>query len=315
MLPAYSVILFTTASGAGYGLLSAMAYFAAANLAPSDRWFGLTGFVISFGLITVGLLASTFHLGHPERAWRAFSQWRSSWLSREGIVAVATYIPALVFAWGWVIEGDNGGPWRTFGMLAAGLAFLTVYCTSKIYSTLPTVRAWFNRYTMYGYIAFAAWTGMLWFNFIAHVFGAHRPEIGLAFAIAGSAVWFIKRKYWIQIDTAPTWVSPETAVGLGNLGKVRLLAAPSTQETYIQREMGFQVARKHATRLRIIAFFAYSVVPMVLGLTTMTTSKWIAVPASFLAVLSGMAGTVIERWLFFAEAKHVAALYYGAEDS
>ena len=69
------------------------------------------------------------------------------------------------------------------------------------------------------------------------------------------------------------------------------------------------------TRLRIIAFFAYFLVPMVLGLTTMTAGKWIAVPVSFLAVLSGMVGTVIERWLFFAEAKHVAALYYGADDS
>jgi DMSO reductase anchor subunit len=313
--PAYSVILFTTTTGAGYGLLSAMAYFAAGNLIPSDRWFGLSGFVLSLGMITAGLLASTFHLGHPERAWRAFSQWRSSWLSREGIASVVTYVPALIFAWGWVIEGDYAGPWRTFGIFAGAGAFVTVYCTSKIYSTLPTVRAWFNRYTLYGYIAFAAWTGMLWFNLLAQAFGVHRPEIGIAFAIAGTAVWIVKRKYWMTIDTAPTWVSPEAAVGLGHLGKVRLLAGPSTQETYVQREMGYQVARTHATRLRIIAFFAYFAVPMVLGLATMTLNRWIAVPAAFLAVVSGLAGTAIERWLVFAEAKHVSAVYYGAVDS
>jgi DMSO reductase anchor subunit len=177
------------------------------------------------------------------------------------------------------------------------------------------VRAWFNRYTLYGYLAFAAWTGLLWFNFIAHAFGVHRPEISLACVIAGTAAWIVKRKYWVLIDSAPVWVSPETAVGLGNLGKTRLLAGPSTQETYVQREMGYQIARNHATRLRIIAFMCYFVAPVALGLATMTAGPWIAIPGSFLALVAGMAGTLIERWLFFAEAKHVAALYYGAEES
>ena len=31
------------------------------------------------------------------------------------------------------------------------------------------------------------------------------------------------------------------------------------------------------------------------------------------AVLSAALGLVVERWLFFAEAKHTVTLYYGAE--
>ncbi|MBT4940732.1 MAG: dimethyl sulfoxide reductase anchor subunit, partial [Rhodospirillaceae bacterium] len=101
MHPAYSVIFFTAASGAGYGLLGLMGVLNAGGYLPSDKWFGLTGFFLALGLITFGLLASTFHLGHPERAWRALTQWRSSWLSREGVLAVLTYVPAGLFAIGW----------------------------------------------------------------------------------------------------------------------------------------------------------------------------------------------------------------------
>lgn len=315
MHPAYSVILFTTASGAGYGLLAAMGFFAASGAAPSDRWFGLTGFTIAFSLITAGLLSSTFHLGHPERAWRAFSQFRSSWLSREGILAMATYGPGLLFAWGWVILEDHDGIWRFAGIAAAALATLTVYCTAMIYATLRPIRAWFNPYTVLCYIAFAAWTGILWFNLIAHLFGVHGPGIGLVLAIAGCATWIIKRKYWMFLDASPSWVPIENATGLGALGKVRLLDPPSTQDSYVQKEMGYRVARQHATRLRVFAFFGYFVIPMAVALPTMGTSGWIAIPAAFIAVIVAMAGTMIERWLFFAEAKHTAALYFGAENS
>ena len=78
MHPAYSVIFFTTASGAGYGVLIWMALLAATGAVAPSPPVGITGFVIALGLITLGLLSSTFHLGHPERAWRALTQWRSS---------------------------------------------------------------------------------------------------------------------------------------------------------------------------------------------------------------------------------------------
>ena len=89
MLPAYSVILFTTSAGAGYGLLFLLAIVMPRGSVPLDTSFAVVSMGLALVLITIGLLSSTFHLGHPERAWRAMSQWRSSWLSREGVAAVS----------------------------------------------------------------------------------------------------------------------------------------------------------------------------------------------------------------------------------
>ena len=88
MHPAASVILFTVTSGMGYGLLALLAVLGSLGVLPPDPGLGLAGFGTALALITAGLLASIFHLGHPERAWRALSQWRTSWLSREGVLAI-----------------------------------------------------------------------------------------------------------------------------------------------------------------------------------------------------------------------------------
>src|SRR5712675_1241340 len=103
MHPAFSVIFFTTMSGAGYGLWFWLGM-ATATHSPLPRPTALIVLAIGLLMTSLGLLSSTLHLGQPLRAWRAFSQWRSSWLSREGVMSVITYVPAAVFALGWVIE-------------------------------------------------------------------------------------------------------------------------------------------------------------------------------------------------------------------
>jgi DMSO reductase anchor subunit len=111
MHPASSVILFTTSAGAGYGLLFLIALAAPHGMLPLDMWFGVISIGLALVLITIGLLSSTFHLAHPERAWRAMSQWRSSWLSREGVAALFTYIPAVLYAGSWVFLEETRGSW------------------------------------------------------------------------------------------------------------------------------------------------------------------------------------------------------------
>ena len=127
MHPAYSVILFTTFSGAGYGLLIMLAMFAIFEAVPFDRWFGFVSFALAFAVIGFGLIASTYHLGHPERAIRAFSQWKSSWLSREGVLAVGTFAPGLLFAFGWVVLKDVQGGWRVMAGMTFVLSVMTVF--------------------------------------------------------------------------------------------------------------------------------------------------------------------------------------------
>ena len=109
MHPALSIVFFTTASGAGFALLFLLGLAAPLGLLPQSGWFGFAALATAFILAAAGLVSSVFHLGRPERAWRAFSQWRSSWLSREGVMSVLTFVPAAVFGIGWVFFGVTWG--------------------------------------------------------------------------------------------------------------------------------------------------------------------------------------------------------------
>ncbi len=313
MHPANSVIFFTTASGAGYGLLFLLGLAVPAGLLPAERWFGLAAMALSLGLIGAGLISSTFHLGHPERAWRAFSQWRSSWLSREGVSAVATFVPAGLFAIGWVFLETAGGLWALAGLLGALGAVVTVVCTGMIYASLKPVHRWHNGWVVPVYLGFALMTGALSLSALTHCFGvAALWSDGLALA-AVTFAWTLKVIYWRETDEAQAPSTPESATGLGTIGKVRLLDPPHTEENYLMREMGFRVARKHAKKLRRIALFLGFKLPFVLMLAAFFAPGGFATAASLLAALSGIAGVALERWLFFAEAKHTVMLYYGAE--
>ena len=76
MHPAFSVIFLTTLIGAGQGLFLALyaleigAKIGILGAIPEPRFF-VAGALIAVALSCLGLLASFFHLGHPERAWRA----------------------------------------------------------------------------------------------------------------------------------------------------------------------------------------------------------------------------------------------------
>ena len=163
MHPSFSVIFFTTASGGGYGLLALLGVLVPLGMVPRSTLFAFVALGLALGLITAGLLSSTFHLGRPERALRAFSQWRSSWLSREGVASVATYIPAGLFAALWLISGIVS---PLLGFLAAACAVVTVVCTAMIYRSLKPIQRWHNGWVVPNYLAFALMTGALWLEFL-----------------------------------------------------------------------------------------------------------------------------------------------------
>ncbi len=313
MNPAYSVIFFTTASGAGYGLLVWLGIGAAYFDLPADRWFGLAAYAVALGLITFGLLASTFHLGHPERAWRGLTQWRSSWLSREGVAAVVTYVPAGLAAIGWVILLRNDGIWAWFGAAGAVLALITVYCTAMIYQSLRAIPRWNTPWVAPVYVAFALASGALLFHFGVRAFGLGFAWSGWGAAILTAGAWAVKLAYWNHIDNAPARSTAETATGLGHIGTVRLFEAPHTSENYLQREMGYKIARKHARRLRVIALVLGGAIPIILAAVASLLPDLAAAILGLIAVVSAGAGLLVERWLFFAEAVHAVSLYYGTD--
>jgi len=269
-------------------------------------------FALSLCAITIGLLSSTLHLGHPERAWRAVSQWRSSWLSREGLASLVTFVPALIFAAGWVLLGSNRGAWGLFGLVAAAWAVITVYCTGMIYASLKPIQRWNNGYVVPCYLLLATMTGALWLNVLAHLFGLSRDWLTML-AIGALAVgWSAKLAYWRFIDRTQGESTAATATGLGHLGAVRLFEAPHTTDNYLLREMGYRIARKHAHRLRAFATILAFVMPFLLTAMTIALVEPVASVATIIAAISVIAGVLIERWLFFAEAKHTVTLYYGA---
>ena len=310
MHPALSVILFTSASGGGYAMLALLGLFGAGGVLSADPLSGWVAFIWSLGMVSIGLISSTLHLSHPERAWRAFSQWRSSWLSREGVLAVFTFLPAGIYAIGWLLLGEI---WRWAGLLLSLSAVATICATAMIYASLKPIRAWNNLWTLPGYVAMALASGALWFTLWAELMPApHKPAYDFA-AIGLVASAAIKLFYWRFLDAGAHAASAESATGLGSFGKVRMLAAPHTEENYLLKEMGFRTARKHAQKLRRIALIAGFVLPLIAVLAALLTEHVVDVALLSVAIVLNAVGTVTERWLFFAEAKHTVMLYYGAE--
>jgi DMSO reductase anchor subunit len=301
MHPAVSVIFFTVTSGAGLGMIFLLGL--GFPVDASAGWVFLVG-VVGGGLAVAGLLASTFHLGHPERAWRALSQWRSSWLSREGIAAIATLILFGIYVLIWLVTGSRH---QVLGLLSALGAALTVFTTSMIYAQLKTVPQWHSRLTPVVYCGFALGSGWV----LASAFGTHEAPELWGIALIGVA-WAAKWMWWARASRArlaDAGSTPETATGLGFIGRVRLLERPHTGENYLTREMVHRIGRKHASRLRMLALVLGGIVPvLILAIVGLSGA-----PALFnlLAAVSMLIGLLAERWLFFAEAEHAVSLYYG----
>jgi DMSO reductase anchor subunit len=312
MHPALSIVFFTTASGAGFALLLLIGLGVPLGLLPGNAAFGLVVLATAFVFAAGGLVSSVFHLGRPERAWRAFSQWRSSWLSREGVMAVASFVPAAVFAIGWLVFGATSGIIGLCGVLAAALAAGTIACTGMIYASLKPIHQWHNRWVVPNYLALGIMEGFLLLDLIVRFWVPWPVGTALLTLLAVVAAWWLKEAYWRFIDTtsAPSTVASATA--LGSRGRVQMLEPPHTEENYLLQEMGYRIARKHRVRLRAIARVAGFALPALLTLVALVASGGAAMLAAALAVASAALGLVVERWLFFAEAKHTVTLYYGA---
>jgi sulfite dehydrogenase (quinone) subunit SoeC len=308
MHPAFSVIFFTTLSGMGYGLWS---FIALHLLIDKDAyWSGaMFGLPIGFILTALGLLSSTLHLGKPLRAWRAFSQWRSSWLSREGVLSIACFIPALIWMSTFIWYSD----FLSDSLLAITLATLsiaTVICTAMIYASLKPIPAWQHVYVVPVYVLFALLTGGLLSITIALDLD-HRliQHLSLGFIAIAIVLAVLKIGYWKAIDSQ-TLPSRASALGLSEDKIVAVFERPHTEANYLTKEMGFVLARKYSSRLRIISLLLFAVLPIVLCILVWILSPKISNYLLLFATFSAYVGAVVERWLFFAEAKHAVMQYY-----
>lgn len=289
MHPAPSVILFTTLSGLGFGLLA----FLGLGLPDVSGWVAFVFFFVAYALAVGGLLASTFHLGNPQRFLKAFSQWRTSWLSREAWLSVAALLIMGIYAIGVIFFQTRLGP---IGWIGAALSLATIFATSMIYAQLETVPRWNHWLTSLLFLALAIAGGAL--------LAGQMTFAGIGLLCAGA----VQLSAWASGDgrLRERGHSMETATGLGDIGKVRMFEGPHTGGNYLLTEMVYVVGRKHGAKLRVIALVLMSILP---GLLLLAFNAGHALAA--VAVLSHLAGVMVARWLFFAEAEHVVGLYYG----
>jgi len=311
MNPSLSMIVFTISSGLGYGMLVILALLAVTGAIPTSSWLGFVGLGSALAAVTFGLLLSLSRLGRARRAWMVLTQIRSSWLSREGLSGLMTYVPALLFAFGWIFLRDTSGIFTIFALATVFGAITTVYCTGKKFASLRTVQAWHQRLTVPVYLAFALMTGALATHLLVALFGLPNGLIGFLTLIAVASAFGLKTLAWQEQSEDQPVATIENATGLGDFGPIRTFDPPRTQSHYLLREMGFEIGRKHAQRLRKYAVYSGLIGSLLMTLLAMFLHGWLSLITALLAFATGMVGVFLERWLFFAEAEHVSMLFYG----
>jgi DMSO reductase anchor subunit len=284
--PAPSVIVFTVLSGAGFGLMACLCLWPAA-----PGWPGFLHWALAYGLAVAGLVSSAFHLGRPERALRAFTQWRTSWLSREAWAAVLACLACAPVALGQIF-GLAAVPGWPGAILCAGV----ILCTAMIYAQIRAVPRWHSGWTVAHFAAFAATGGLI---LVGH------PAAPWAAVAAG----VVLMGGWWNGDGAFARAGQTMGTATGLPGRLSVFEQPHTARNYIMREMIFRVGRTHARRLRAIAVIFAALAPAAILLASLSG------PAVAVAFALHLTGALAARWLFFAEAEHVVGLFYGARVS
>ena len=178
-----------------------------------------------------------------------------------------------------------------------------------IYASLIPIPAWHNGQTVAVYFAYAAATGLLLFAALVYLMGARPPFFVAPLIVVNAGGWIILRLYWRRVDAANGAPTTARAIGL-DAAQARPLDPPHTEQNYLQREMGFRIARKHAGKLRRVSEGIGFAIPIVLVLATLVLPSVVDTVALVVAALAAMFGALVQRWLFFAEAKHMVMAYY-----
>ncbi len=321
MQPAFSVIFLTTLIGMGQGVFLAIytaQVYSVLNVVQqtsTDTFYG-TGSAVSLGLLILGLIASVFHLGRPERAWRTATMWRTSWLSRE--VILLPLFMALVFLYGlahfmgWNLEIITIGAVvidlsMIIGLLAMLIAFSLFIATGMIYACLKFLQEWHSPLTVINYILLGMASGFTLTTLIA---AYRQPEltrffVGWAivltlFALISRSASLIRNKRLRPKSTV------QTALGIRH-NQIK------------QKSMGFMGGAvntrdffhgKSALFIRSVkSIFLVLVFLLPLIMLIMAFFKPAAVYL-FIAAIAQYTGLLAERWYFFAEGNHPQNIYY-----
>jgi DMSO reductase anchor subunit len=310
MHPAFSVIFLTTLIGAAQGLFLALygtELFAIGGLSTQElQSFVITGSVVAFVLTALGLIASFFHLGHPERAWRSATMWRTSWLSRE-VIALPLFMAGLFVYGATHFLGLSGA---VVGSIVVVLCMALFICTGMVYVSIRFLQEWASPLTLVNYLLLGCASGLTLATALAALAG--RSTLVSSYAMAAMVL---------------------TVLAAGSRGASLLRNARLKPKSTIQSAIGIKHPRivqkaqgfmggsfntreffhgKSPELLRSVKWsflllcFPVPVVCLALGLSS-GSSAWL-----LMAVIVQYVGLLAERWFFFAQANHPQNLYYQA---
>ena len=308
MNPAYSVVFLTTLIGAGQGLFLALgaAQLAGFGVGSAERGFLVTGAGVALLLTGLGLVASFFHLGRPERAWRTATMWRTSWLSRE-VIALPLFM-AGVAAWALALLLES--PVSLYLAPLAALACVALFvCTAMVYASVRFLQEWASAYTLLNYTLLGLASGCTLATALA-AWGA--PDLvaafgraALLFTLAGAASRGLSLRRNAQLKPRSTL---QTAIGIrhpqiaqramGFMG-----GSFNTREFFHGRTPG---ALRGVKWFFLLATFALPLALLAAGLARPSP------PLLALAFGVQYLGLLAERWFFLAQARHPQNLYYQA---
>lgn len=305
MKPAFSVIFLTTLIGAGQGLF--LALFATELMLPPSPELSaylVVGDIVVLGFCGLGLLASFFHLGHPERAWRTATMWRSSWLSREVIVLPAFMGGVFLHA---LCHYLGQGPAALIGLATALISLALYVCTAMIYVSIRFLQEWASPLTVSNFLLLGLASGFTLATLLA---GVLAPELAAAYALGASVFTlggFVSRGASLLRNARLRPVSTlQTAIGIKH-------------PRIVQKSQGFMGGSfntreffhgKTAAMLRSVKWsFLLLVFPVPL-LFLVAGLKGDSLPYLYAAFALQYVGLLAERWFFFAQARHPQNLYY-----
>lgn len=322
MHPAFSVVFLTTLIGAGQGLFLALftleSYAAFGLLPAQSSGFYALGSAIAMVLLVLGLLASFFHLGHPERAWRTAAKWRTSWLSRE-VIALPAFM-GVVFLYGiahWLginpelARLPSGAPVNVtavLGTLGTVLAFALYVCTAMIYACLRFLREWHTPLTVINYILLGGASGFTLAAALA-AFGAPEVTAFLAgWALLLTALGLVGRTATLIRNARLKPKSTlQSAIGIKH-PRIVQKAMGFMGGSFNTREFFHGRSRGDLRAVKWLFMLAAFLMPMGLLAFGLSTPEAALVPT--LAFLFQYTGLIAERWFFFAQANHPQNLYY-----
>ena len=321
MHPAFSVIFLTTLIGVGQGLFLALftgQVYSVAKLLPaqSNEFYAL-GSAVALACLIAGLLASFFHLGHPERAWRAMAQWRTSWLSREVIVLpVFMFLVALYGVYhylGWttplftiasIVPVDTTLLIGSIGTIAAFLLFL---CTAMIYASLRFLQEWHTPLTVANYTFLGIASGFMLAAALSAYMGVDLVSFYGLWAVIATVLGLISRFASLSRNKRIKRKSThQTAIGVRHTKVVQkaqgfMGGSFNTREFFHGRSDGSLGFIK--TSFILLVF----IVPIALIVMAYMLESTV-LPLSAFAIQ--YVGLLFERYHFFADAQHPQNLYY-----